>query len=83
MIELRGISKSYSTAANEVRALDGVDIHIGLGEAVCIVGKSGSGKTTLLDIVATLLKPTAGRYLFEGEDVSQLSERALAQLRNR
>ena len=83
MIELRGISKSYSAATNEVRALDGVDIHIGLGEAVCIVGKSGSGKTTLLDIVATLLKPTAGRYLLEGEDVSKLSERALAQLRNR
>lgn len=83
MIELRGISKSYSAAANEVRALDGIDIDIGPGEAVCIVGKSGSGKTTLLDIVATLLKPTAGRYLFEREDVSQLSERALAQLRNR
>ena len=83
MIELRGISKSYRAGANEVRALDGVDIDIGPGEAVCIVGKSGSGKTTLLDIVATLLKPTAGRYLFDGEDVSRLSERALAQLRNR
>jgi putative ABC transport system ATP-binding protein len=83
VIALRGIAKSYPLPGGEARALDGVDLDIGAGEALCITGKSGSGKTTLLDIIATLLKPTQGSYRFDGEEVSSLSEQALARLRNR
>lgn len=83
MIELDGVVKSYGSVGREARALGPVDLRIGPGEAVCVLGRSGSGKTTLIDIVATLLRPSAGRYRFAGRDLGGASERELAQLRNR
>lgn len=81
-ISLRGIVGEYRTKAGPVRAIDGVDLDIAPGEAVCIMGRSGSGKTTLLDIIGTLLKPAAGQYLFAGRDLAQLAPKALAEHRN-
>ena len=67
----------------EVHALRGVTVSIAKGEMVAIVGASGSGKSTLLNIVGCLDRPTSGRYLFEGADVSQLSDNQLAGMRNK
>jgi putative ABC transport system ATP-binding protein len=63
--------------------LHGIDLAIGDGEMVAIMGPSGSGKTTLMNILGCLDVPTSGRYLLDGTDVSQLSDRRLAKLRSR
>ncbi len=67
----------------EVHALRGVTVSIAKGEMVAIVGASGSGKSTLLNIIGCLDRPTSGRYLFEGADVSQLGDNQLAGMRNK
>lgn len=64
-----------------VKALDGVDLEIAEGEFVAIMGPSGSGKSTLLNIVGLLDVPTAGSYLFDGDDVAALGERARTAFR--
>jgi putative ABC transport system ATP-binding protein len=83
MISLRGISKAYGAGDRAVQALAGIDLDIAAGEAVAVVGRSGSGKTTLLDILATLLRPSSGRYLLGGEDLAAADEQMLARTRNR
>jgi putative ABC transport system ATP-binding protein len=83
MISLRGISKVYGAGDRAVPALAEIDLDIGAGEAVAVVGRSGSGKTTLLDILATLLRPSGGQYLLDGQDLAAADEQALARIRNR
>lgn len=83
MIELENITKVYRMGKVEVHALRGVTVSIAKGEMVAIVGASGSGKSTLLNIIGCLDRPTSGRYLFEGADVSQLSDNQLAGMRNK
>jgi len=83
VIDIRGADKIYATGAVEVAALRGVDLTIGQGEYVAIVGPSGSGKSTLMHIVGCLDVPTSGKYLLGGEDVAHMSERQLAEVRNR
>ncbi len=67
----------------EVRALIGVNLTIKPGEMMAIIGASGSGKSTLMNIIGCLDKPTSGRYLFQGTDVSRLNDNQLAEMRNR
>ena len=78
MIDIKGITKSFGN----LQVLKGIDLHIDKGEVVSIVGPSGAGKTTLLQIVGTLDKPDKGSVMIDNTDVSQLSEKRLADFRN-
>jgi len=83
MIKLEGISKVYETGKIRVEALKEINLHIRDGEFVAIMGPSGSGKSTLMNIIGCLDRPSAGAYLLDGIDVSELSENKLAHIRNR
>lgn len=83
MINLQNIYKIYGEGENEVRAVDGINLHIKEGEFVAIVGKSGSGKSTCMNIIGCLDIPTSGSYILNGKDVSKLSEDELAEVRNK
>ena len=67
----------------KVFALRGVSLKIKRNEYVAIMGPSGSGKSTLMNIIGCLDTPTAGKYIFEGEDVSELTDNELAEIRNK
>jgi putative ABC transport system ATP-binding protein len=81
VLELEQVAKRYGDA-HGVDVLRGVDLVVREGEYVAIVGPSGSGKSTLLNLLGCLDRPTAGRYLFAGEDVASLDDRRLSRLRN-
>lgn len=82
VIETHGLGKVYAAGTEaEVVALRDVDLRIGRGEFVAIMGPSGSGKSTLMNLVGCLDTPTAGRYACDGIDVSTLDAEALARLR--
>lgn len=83
MIQTEALTKTYKMGKVDVHALRGVDIEIDEGEYAAIVGPSGSGKSTLMHILGCLDRPTSGRYLLAGEDVSRLSRARLARVRNR
>ena len=83
MILLEDASRSYSIGGTAVNALAGVNLKVGEGEFVAVMGQSGSGKTTMMNIIGLLDRPSGGRYEFAGHDVSQLSESARARLRGR
>ncbi len=83
MIQLEHIAKIYRMGKVEVPALRGIDLTINQGEMVALVGVSGSGKSTLMNIIGFLDKPTAGKYMLEGTDVSRLDDNTLAELRNK
>ncbi|WP_131787991.1 ABC transporter ATP-binding protein [Protofrankia symbiont of Coriaria ruscifolia] len=83
VIELDGVRKTYRTGAFEVEALRGVNLRISAGEYIAIMGPSGSGKSTLMHILGCLDVPTAGGYRLAGEDVNQMPEEDLAEIRNR
>jgi putative ABC transport system ATP-binding protein len=83
IISMRSVSKVYGSGASEVRALDGVSFAVNDGDFVAVKGASGSGKSTLMHIMGCLDSPTSGTYSFAGEDVSRMSERQLAVVRNR
>ena len=82
MIELENITKIYRMGKLEVPALRGINLTIADGEMMAIVGASGSGKSTLMNIIGFLDKPTVGKYILDGEDVSRLSDDKLAEMRN-
>jgi len=83
MIELEDITKVYRMGKVEVNALRGITLSITKGEMVAIQGASGSGKSTLLNVIGCLDRPTSGKYIFDGADVSQLGDNQLAEMRNR
>ena len=84
LIYMRNIKKSFDTGAkSRLQILRGIDLTVGKGEFISIVGQSGSGKTTLMNIIGGLDRPTSGKYLFEGEDINSLSANQLSDIRNR
>ena len=84
LIDIQNLYKIYNEGKeSEVRALDGVSLQIDRGEFVAIVGQSGSGKSTLMNVLGCLDIPTYGQYHLNGTDVTSLSDRSLARIRNR
>jgi putative ABC transport system ATP-binding protein len=83
VIELRGITRIYSTGRLEVAALRGVDLDVWQGDFLAIVGPSGSGKSTMMNIIGCLDRPTAGSYRLGGTPIEQLSDDDLARVRGR
>ncbi|MCA9984840.1 MAG: ABC transporter ATP-binding protein [Anaerolineales bacterium] len=82
MITMRNITKSYEMGTQVVHALRGVDLEIGEGEFVAIMGPSGSGKSTLMNMIGCLDVPTGGTYLLDGIDVSEMTDNEQARIRN-
>jgi putative ABC transport system ATP-binding protein len=83
LIATRDLTKSYDLGTVEVRALRGVSVDIGEGEYLAIMGPSGSGKSTLMHILGCLDTPSTGSYLLDGSEVSGLTGRDLARVRNK
>ena len=83
IIDTHGLVKVDTMGATEVRALRGVDVKVAAGEFVAVMGASGSGKSTLMNILGCLDRPSSGRYVLDGTDVSRFDKRTLAAMRNR
>ncbi|HXN40670.1 MAG TPA: ABC transporter ATP-binding protein [Myxococcaceae bacterium] len=83
LIQIDDVSKVYQMGDVKVRALRGVNLKVSQGEFVAIMGASGSGKSTLMNIIGCLDRPSTGRYLLEGHEVSHLTRDELARIRNR
>ena len=82
VIELENLTRVYRMGETEVRALDGITLQVEPGEFLAVMGPSGSGKSTFMNIVGCLDRPTSGRYVLEGVDVSGLDRDARASIRN-
>ena len=81
MIEIKDVTKTYQSGNVETKALKDVSFGIARGEFVAIMGPSGSGKSTLMHILGALDTPTNGRYVLDGQDVSELTDEELADIR--
>ncbi|MEA3308244.1 MAG: ABC transporter ATP-binding protein [Chloroflexota bacterium] len=83
VIRIQKIGKVYQMGTQEVHALRGISLEVERGESLVIMGPSGSGKSTLMNIIGCLDQPTTGSYFLDEEDVSQMSDDELANIRNR
>jgi putative ABC transport system ATP-binding protein len=83
VIRVEDVHKYYELGETRVHALRGVTVNIDRGEFVAVMGASGSGKSTFMNILGCLDKPSSGRYILEGTEVSRLSKKELAAIRNR
>ena len=83
ILKCEGVRKVYGSKENLVTALDGIDLSVEKGEFVAIIGASGSGKSTLLHILGSVDKPTSGKVLVDGEDISKLNPTKSAIFRRR
>ncbi len=83
IIEINNLYKTYKNGEMDVPVLHDVCLSVDQGEFVSIMGPSGSGKSTLMNIIGCLDRPTSGTYLFNGEDVSSMTDDQLSDLRNR
>jgi putative ABC transport system ATP-binding protein len=83
LIAVEGLKKSFHRGGFELKVLDGIDMTIGRGAFLALMGPSGSGKTTLLNLIAGIDRPTAGRVVVDGTDITTLSERELTAWRAR
>ena len=81
ILSARGLTRIFGDGTAAVRAVNGVDLDIGPGEFLAVLGRSGSGKTTLLNLLAGLDQPTAGAVYFEGRNLAELTEGQLVELR--
>src|SRR5437773_4498042 len=82
VLELEGVTKTYRPGGEPIHAVRDVSLRIDGGESLAILGPSGSGKSTLMNILGCLDRPTSGRYLLDGRDVSKMDWDELASLRN-
>ena len=82
LISLKNICRSYRNGEQELQVLKDINLEIGEGEFVAIMGPSGSGKSTLMNTIGMLDTPTSGEYYLEGQEVARLGEKQLAQVRN-
>ena len=83
IIKLQDVAKHYQMGDSVVKALDGVDISIEAGDFVAIMGPSGSGKSTGMNLIGSLDLPTKGKVFLDEQDISQLTESEIAQIRGR
>lgn len=83
LISIRKLDKTYEVGTEKVHALRSIDIDVHANEYVAIMGPSGSGKSTLMNLIGCLDTPTGGDYILSGENVSGLSDKELAEVRNR
>jgi len=83
LIHLENIERVYKVGETQVKALKGISHDIQKGELLAIMGPSGSGKSTLMNIIGCLDRPTAGKYLLEGQEVSMMNKNQLAGIRNK
>ena len=82
LIELTQVTKYYEMGNQVVRALDGIDIAVGVNDYMAFIGSSGSGKSTMLNILGCLDKPTSGQYHLNGKNVETLDQNQLSEIRN-
>ncbi|MEH6589699.1 MAG: ATP-binding cassette domain-containing protein [Halioglobus sp.] len=83
ILQCESLGRTYADGDQSVRVLEGVEFALAAGEKVAIVGTSGSGKSTLLNLLGGLDHPTSGRVLIKGQELAQLPERELCELRNK
>ena len=83
VMQVENLHKTYDLGEVQVHALRGISLSVNPGEFVAVMGASGSGKSTFMNLVGCLDRPSRGRYLLEGQDVSQLPKQELAHIRNR
>ena len=83
ILQLINVGKAYQSDSNSIEVLKNINFQINQGDFIAIMGPSGSGKSTLMNIAGCLDTPTSGKVIFEGKDVSKLSEAELAQIRNK
>jgi len=83
LLELQNVTKTYKMGDVEVHALRGVSITVEQGDFVAIMGASGSGKSTMMNVIGCLDRPTSGRYILSGQEVSRMSRDQLAEIRNK
>ena len=83
ILTCEGVRKIYGSGNNQVAALDGIDLAVGKGEFVAVIGASGSGKSTLLHILGSVDKPTSGKVTIDGTDLSKLNQTQAAIFRRR
>ncbi|MCI8429055.1 MAG: ABC transporter ATP-binding protein [Lachnospiraceae bacterium] len=83
ILKCEGVKKVYGSSENQVTALNGIDLSVSRGEFVAIVGASGSGKSTLLHILGSVEKPTEGKVMIDGTDLSRLNQTEAAIFRRR
>ncbi len=81
VVEIKNLIKRYGARDFQTTVLKGIDLTIYKGDFIAIMGPSGSGKTTLLNILSTIDKPTQGMVMLDGQDVTRISNKALANLR--
>ena len=83
ILEIEGLKKYYGRAGNQTKALDGIALQVTDGEFLGIMGSSGSGKSTLLNCIATVIRPTAGKIVMQGEEIQSMKGRKLSEYRGK